>query len=493
MASNQIIDPSAISRTEIHAALRTFLEGQSDADSWKDYFSMGAGTTVLELCSVLGTFLKYNSLTAKRESSILTARLKSVIYGIADTLAYPINRSKAVRMRLTINVSSAIYWSRENPIGYLNGQALSLLDSVYLSQGQQKINVVLGEWKELSQTTTTIKDFSSYDFPIANIDLVDNELLEVYINNGKVSYSRYMEDIYEGKLIIKTLLDTLSLVSGDDSIGYKIRVGDLLNIKYIEISESQLQDTSTYQISNVKITPSEVQPLALEVTSVYAQQDSLEKIVALAPAYHSTSRKLISPSDHEALVRSFVGMRDASFNRGFCTISDVYDPNSPNKRICEENGGVWVEGKVGCCTNGMSYLFEDEHIMLEEEEVALMDYLDPFRIPPSGIIYRDPQPVLVHPEIIIVITKDADTQQITADTRQYLLSKTLKLKGLFHVGDLHKFITNRTGVVRAYIRKPTSDRSLLFYQYFKLGDLNIRFANESDIISYEPPTDTGYS
>ncbi|QJT70947.1 hypothetical protein GR7B_00149 [Vibrio phage vB_VcorM_GR7B] len=486
--SSTILDPTTVSRLSIQQQLDTFLAGTADADKWKDYFALGAGTTIKELLAVIGAFLKYNSLTALRENSILTAKLKSVIYGIADTLGYPINRSLAPRFKLGINVTVATYWDRTTPLGYINGQAISLETSQLIPVGAQTLNVVLGNWVTSSKVVDNGADFASIDFALADIDLVDNELLEVYVNSSPAANSRNAEDIYTGSLIIKTLIDSLSLLSGNALIGRNIGVGDTVEIRYLQLDANQLTDTSTYVVGNVNLANSGMTATTLEVVRPYAQPDSLDKIVALAPAYHSTARRMVTIADHIAIVKSYVGMRDASWHGGLCS-----DETYRTQATCEAAGETWTSGKVGCCLVGMSYLFEDEHHFGSDEEVTMLDYLENYRLPPGGILFRDPEPVLVHPEITIVIQTGADTSAIETSIKNYIATITHKLSGRFIVGDLSKHIDTISGVVRKYIQKPTADNQLVFYKYFKLGNLSLNFVDETSLNSLGDGSDSGYS
>ncbi|QJT71164.1 hypothetical protein GR11A_00127 [Vibrio phage vB_VcorM_GR11A] len=232
-------------------------------------------------------------------------------------------------------------------------------------------------------------------------------------------------------------------------------------------------------------------PSAITVSRPYSAPDSLEKIVGLAPAYYSTRRRMVTKDDHVALVKSYTGMRDAAFNGGICSNQDYF-----TQADCEANGGTWDNGKVGCCTVGMSYLFEDEHTFINsDEETLVLDYLEQFRMPPGGIIFRDPEVVLVSPTLNITVTTSANTTTIRSSIQTYMTSVTLRLGATFNVADLVDYVSDLDGVTRCYVTQPLSDKKLVFYKYFKLGNLITNFSvATTDLNNFgSTSSDVGYS
>ena len=96
-----IVDPTSIGQKEILDDILAWLRSRPDQEKWLDYFAGSYGTTLIELMAGLGAFYSYQSISARRESNLLTAKLESSIRGIAYTLGYKINRKKGARIRLT--------------------------------------------------------------------------------------------------------------------------------------------------------------------------------------------------------------------------------------------------------------------------------------------------------------------------------------------------------------------------------------------------------
>ena len=83
-----IVNPTSIDQDEILDDIIAWLRSRPDNEKWLDYFAGSYGATLMELLSGLGAFYSYQSLSARRESNLLTARLESSIRGIAYTLGY---------------------------------------------------------------------------------------------------------------------------------------------------------------------------------------------------------------------------------------------------------------------------------------------------------------------------------------------------------------------------------------------------------------------
>ncbi|WYW00801.1 baseplate wedge subunit [Pseudomonas phage vB_PpuM-Illi-2] len=485
-----IIDPSRISQATILDDLNTFLDGQDDAAKWKDYFSMSTGTVVKELAAGLGTFLRFHSMSLLRERSLVTAKLQSTILNIAYHLDYPVNRCTAMTIDVTVQVTKANYFLREVPFGYVDSQPLSLRESQYLAVGTHKLTLLLGTWETIETFVDSDTDFYTFVIPVEDIMTVDNNFVQVTVEDQVVPTSKFTDDMYEGALPVATLPDALALKSGDGAIGYRLPFNGKVSLSYLRVVDTRVLASFNLTLPKVSLDSAFMTPQAIETSTPFYPADTLEKIATLAPAYHSTQRRMVTPSDHEALVKSYPGMIDAKFHRGECNLDDKW-----SKEACEVAGGTWDDGKQeGCCRCAIAYLFDDTHSLSPLEELALLDYLAKFKISAEGIVWIDSVAVRVDLELVLVIDKTADTTALEAAIAKQRLAQCYKLGGTFFTGGIGQKLDK---VTRVYVKTPIKDKKLRFYQYFIPGELNVSFTTDETQLANFGPDDgdlsTGYT
>lgn len=612
MQKSTLISPSAVSYNEILDDIVQFVDSQPDAKKWRDFFAGGNGLTFLELCAGLSTFLNYNALATRRESYLYTAKLRRSIYGIADTLGYPINRKTASRLTLTVNniSGSNIFWERTDVLGFLSGRPLSLIDTFTFPPGTSTVDVIAGEWASDSQTSTTDADYATISFDLldTDIDQIDNELLELYIDNAQIEYSRFVEDIDKGLVIQKSLLDRIDMLFGSSSLGRKISPNQNIEIRYVVVAEDPITPNQSLLPANVSMSDNRFTVSSLTLVTPTYPEDSIEKVVALAPGYFTTRRRMVTDFDHESIAKSYTGIIDAKFHPGQCMIRSVppthqqatftiatgnssggdetvtvhnvvttvadgtsvndtaaaiaatdyssninidsvtalaatvtivysevaedltpdvvlsgpsitttgapsitvpwdagsgYDdpalaPFVPTREDCEALLGeyestLWESGIVGCCTVSISYLFDDEHVMItgSEEEELYLQYLDRFRLRGAGITFKAPEIVEVYPQITVVIEEGTNTAELQTKIRAFTETMTRQLGGFFHSASITSYADSLPGVIRTYIVKPLEDKQLVYYKYFKLGSFSINFTTNPNAINQYGSGDGG--
>ena len=216
-----LIDPSSMTFEAILNDMVDYVSALPDSKKWLDYFKFSEGATLMELMAGVGSFLRYHALMTDRESSHLTARLKSSVYGMADLFGYPVNRSQSPTLRLDIQSEVDTFLVRDTPIGTLAGQPISLLKSTQINRGLNQVTVGIGQWVTKTTTATTSKSFTEFkwrvdssldEFLIKDIDQIDNALVEVTVGTDLVPWTRYVESLgVSGDVILKTLAYSISL------------------------------------------------------------------------------------------------------------------------------------------------------------------------------------------------------------------------------------------------------------------------------------------
>lgn len=102
------------------------------------------------------------------------------------------------------------------------------------------------------------------------------------------------------------------------------------------------------------------------------------------------------------------------------------------------------------------------------EERKLRTYLEQFQVAGLQILFIDPIPVVLRPEITIVLEETANLATVQNKIRAILAKYTFELANIFYVGDVYKEIYALSEVLRVYIKKPVSDKVLSFNEYLTL-------------------------
>ncbi len=489
-----IIDPNQASYTKILEGLQQNVEARIDFDSWKDFYESGSGVTITQLLAGFGAFLSYNALSSRRESGLYTAKLRSSVYAICDTLGYPPNRKVSAQIQLQIRVITPIFCDRETPLGYLGGTPLSLVNSFHFTGGTHLTDIICGKWESFTYTSDTNRAFAEVQFPDTDIDSIDNRFIELYINGELVELTLFPEELTTNNVLIKTMADRISLIFGFQNLGRQLLKGDSIEVKYIRVGNLP---TTGYNLSNVSLDIVGVVVDELIFIENLASADSMLKLTRVASGYFATKRRMVSAEDHEYLIMSYPGILGAKVNPGWCqTTVDTITTNHYEKYYerseCRAVDGDW-QRPFECCTIEVAYLYTDEHIMLDTEEEALIDYLDDFRMQGEELTFRDPEVVMIDAQVTLVIQEGTDISGFDQYIRDELGKQMFILGGTFYTANIVTAGNLLVGVVRTYLTKPIVDKRLPFWKYFKLRSLDVSYTtNANEVLEFGSSQDSGY-
>lgn len=491
--NNPVVDKDSISYQQILEDLRSYIDSLPESERWQDFFDSGAGTTLTQLMSGIGSMLAFHSVTARREATHPeTATLRSSIYYLADTLGYPVNRRTTAEFNIGLQVNSRQEVERTTIFGYFNGTPISLPSSRILNTGEVNITGILsGEWKHQSHTSNETINFADVVFDVGtDVVNVDNENFEVYVNNQQIPTTKFREELDSDNVLVRTLPSQIMLTFGDGFFGRKLRNNDVVEIYYIEVEDPLGGSNVSVTLDNLELNVSDVSATSIELRRPAYSADSLRKIAKLSPGYFSTKRMMISDDDHEYLTMSYPGIVSAAVNRGWCSEDKE---TLLTRRECVDAGGTWIEPYT-CCTTEIAYLFDDEHIMSDDERHdLLLDHLEDRRISGENILFVAPTVIDVNVEISLVTTEDASASSIEDKVRSLIEEMTFKLGGEFRIGWLVSQISQIDNVIRPYIHKPSADRRLTFNRYFRLNDLSINFYTSSLVdLEFAATSEDGY-
>jgi hypothetical protein len=453
---SNIINDNDTSYESILLDLTSYVQSLTDYQTvWRDFYESGAGSTILELISGLGTFLRRAAMANRRETYLEDAKLTSSIMGISSTIGYNINRQGAPQLSITLFSNNYVNWSKSDAIGFYAGNSLSLVQDAYLIPGNNTVTVALGQWNTYTTTSTSSDPF----IKILINGNVDNTLYTLLVNGNTVSIVSNAEELTSSNVLMKTYYYGVYLIFGNNILGLQLNQGDTIVFNYFSPS-SQLTDLSFNPASCTLNTGSLTSG---SIISYGNDQDSNAKLVAVAPGYFSTRRRLITLSDYKYIALSYAG------------IISTYPIKQP---------GI-------CCAINLAYLTDNQFVLSSLGKTAFLNYMNSFQVIGTTITLIDPIVTTVSASLLMVIQPTANISAITTSVTNYLNSMVNQLGVLFSVNGI--FSLNLPGVLRIYFNYPINDYQAVYNQYFTINNVDIQFTTDQTTVgSMGTNTNIGY-
>lgn len=447
-----IFNIKSISFEEIRNKLYAWLASKPNLNSrWRDFYVGGAGSNLVELAAAIGAFLAYSAYMNRRDSLLEYTTLGSSATAIGSSIGYIYNRKVATGLRVKFLAHSSAYLPRETVIGSYKSHSISLKESVQLRPGLNTLDVVFGAWKSQTQTVPDTKDFISIMFE----GDVDNKLYELYTSSIRTPVVLEAEELNPDNALLRSFEDGVFVVYGNGHLGKQVQAGQTVELKYLQpsiLNEDFLLSALQLNLDG------DIE--AAEITEHGSMPDSIDKIKAVAPAYHASRRILTGLESYKAIISAYQGNISGSA-RPF--------PKS-------------------CCKWNVCYLRKDEKKYTPEQELEFIKYLSKYAMYGSEFIVVDPVRIPVRVKLRVVVSELADTQAILAEIRKTLEKQCLKLDVTFSPGVLHGLETE--GIRRLYLEYPIADKTADYNQYFALEDLNVEFTTDN-YLTLSNGTDAG--
>ena len=141
-----IISPYAISYNSIKNALQSYIQNKSDVTTkWQDFYTAGAGETILELDAAVASFYAFHFIIGRRESFLTVAQNYNSVVGGALSLGYNCSRGHNVHVRIQIVPNTTQTLSKWTVVGSYAEYDVVLLEDTILNAGvATTIDCVIG-------------------------------------------------------------------------------------------------------------------------------------------------------------------------------------------------------------------------------------------------------------------------------------------------------------------------------------------------------------
>lgn len=356
-----IISPYAISFTNIKNSLQSYIQNKSDVTStWKDFYTAGAGQTVLELDAAVAAFYAFHFIIGRRESFLTVAQNYNSVVGGALDKGYNCSRGHNVHIRIQIVPTKTQSLSKWSIVGSYGEYDVVLLEDAILNKGiATTIDCVIGN---SSVQTVPIKTTDLQQFVFTAANTTDD--VRLILTDREVPFSTELKDAVNDNYIMLTnpygSVDVFYLNNGN----YKYTVADTLNLQFIERNNITFGGISKSTL---------VIDVASQVDDIILIEDRLdvedkEHIRLAAPIYHETNNVVRARKDYVKFLKEnnalIIDANDKDLNPGLIALTYLkkYDSEAGTSLLTTQEKQDYVKFMMSICPDGVAKAFIEDPV-----------------------------------------------------------------------------------------------------------------------------------
>lgn len=356
-----IISPYAISFTNIKNSLQSYIQNKSDVTStWKDFYTAGAGQTVLELDAAVAAFYAFHFIIGRRESFLTVAQNYNSVVGGALDKGYNCSRGHNVHIRIQIVPTKTQSLSKWSIVGSYGEYDVVLLEDAILNKGiATTIDCVIGN---SSVQSVPIKTTDSQQFVFTAANTTDD--VRLILTDREVPFSTELKDAVNDNYIMLTnpygSVDVFYLNNGN----YKYTVADTLNLQFIERNNITFGAISKSTL---------VIDVASQVDDIILIEDRLdvedkEHIRLAAPIYHETNNVVRARKDYVKFLKEnnalIIDANDKDLNPGLIALTYLkkYDSEAGTSLLTAQEKQDYVKFMMSICPDGVAKAFIEDPV-----------------------------------------------------------------------------------------------------------------------------------
>ena len=356
-----IISPYAISFTNIKNSLQSYIQNKSDVTStWKDFYTAGAGQTVLELDAAVAAFYAFHFIIGRRESFLTVAQNYNSVVGGALDKGYNCSRGHNVHIRIQVVPTKTQSLSKWSIVGSYGEYDVVLLEDAILNKGiATTIDCVIGNSSVQSVPIKTT-DLQQFVFTAANT----TDDVRLILTDREVPFSTELKDAVNDNYIMLTnpygSVDVFYLNNGN----YKYTVADTLNLQFIERNNITFGAISKSTL---------VIDVASQVDDIILIEDRLdvedkEHIRIAAPIYHETNNVVRARKDYVKFLKEnnalIIDANDKDLNPGLIALTYLkkYDSEAGTSLLTAQEKQDYIKFMMSICPDGVAKAFIEDPV-----------------------------------------------------------------------------------------------------------------------------------
>lgn len=349
--ADYIISPYAISFTNIKESLQAYIKNKSYV-SWTDFYTAGAGETIIELDAAIAAFYAFHFIIGRREAYLPTAQNYASVVGGAQTIGYCASRGHNLKIAIDIIAANTQTLAKWTIVGSYADYDLVLDQPAILNAGEKTtIYCTIGN-SAAQQITISTKDLQQFTFT-ANDTTDDCRLI---LNETEVPFTTNIEEaIYDNWIMITNSfgsVDVFYLNEGD----YKYSANDILYLHYLERNNIKY---GSFNPSNLSV---DIATQVDDVILVSDQEDveDIEHIRMAAPIKRETNNVVRARKDYSKylleLNPNIIDVNDLDINPGLIALTYLKAPdgNSVASLLTEEEKTEYIKTIQKLCPDGVA-------------------------------------------------------------------------------------------------------------------------------------------
>lgn len=360
--ANFIVSPYAISFNSIKNALESYINDKSTSevlDTWSDFYTAGAGQTVLELDAAIGAFYAFHFILGRREAYLPLAQNYQSILGGAESLGFNASRGRNVHIGVTINANTSRVLSKWDVIGSYAEYDLILWEDTIINQDQDvTLHCVIGNSNAQSIAIDT-KDIKQFVFTAE--DTTDD--VRLILTDKEVPFATELKDAMNDKYIMLSnpygSVDVFYLNKGQ----YTYSTKDTLYLQYIERNSIKFS-----QITKDSLTVDYGEVSSFEMISNREDKQSKQSIKTAAPIYHETNNVVRARRDYCKYLLTQGGLNlldtnDFDINPGLMALTYLKEKDETgNNLLTDDQKEQFIEALMKVCPDGVAKAFIEDPI-----------------------------------------------------------------------------------------------------------------------------------
>ena len=354
-----IISPYAVSFNSIKTCLQQYIQNKANV-TWTDFYTSGAGETLVELNAAVAAFYAFHFIIGRRESYLPTAQNYASVIGGAQTLAYSASRGNNLHLYIDIIPMSTQTLSKWSIIGSYAEYDVVLFEQAILNAGEKTtLHCVIGN-SAVQQYDISSSDLQQFTFTAAN----STDDCRLILNTTEVPSTTKIQEAIEDKWVMITnsfgAIDCFYWQQGD----YSYKGYDTLYFHYIERNNIKF---GAFNPSNLTI------EVAQEIGDVkvhtdYQDPEDIEHVRTAAPLAHETNSVVRGRKDYakylKILNRNIIDVNDMDINPGLIALTYLKSKTASEitSLLTEQEKQEYIKSIVSMCPDGVAKAFIEDPV-----------------------------------------------------------------------------------------------------------------------------------
>lgn len=282
------IEATSLSFNDIKQNLRDFVEAKPDANRWRDFYTGGEGTILIELIAGYGFYTALKIIFSREETYLQYVNTLLSARAIALNLAYSAFRGTNRRYTIKFTPNTTISIPAFTVIGYQGDYDFICLEDTVLNEGEETtVYGAVGTFNSLSLEAPS----SALHVFRFNDDLISDDF-KLYLNDNELPTTDINREALEDKYLVQSNavggVDVTYLNLNED-FEHKYQTGDILRLDYIKY-----QDIPYAEEINIDY----ADEVTIESTENTVVPETIESIQTKAPIMFETQQLIRSREDY---------------------------------------------------------------------------------------------------------------------------------------------------------------------------------------------------